>query len=186
MLKCLHFNRGDNMLDKRLIDDQPEELAEINGFLCGFICSGTHSEGKLWLDSLIGYMQHVDKNIPLDRQFLIELYKHLSDEIQNEKLGFTLTFPRMAIPLIARATTLKKWCNGFIAGLQQTGIPIFDEDNSRDLVESLKKIDHLAKLDMNKIETNEEDELMFSQVIGFIEFAVVQVYQVLNQGIAKH
>jgi len=163
-----------------------EQLVEINGFLCGFICSGTHSEGKLWLDSLIGYMQQVDKDIPLDRDFLIELYKHLSDEIQNEKLGFSLTFPRTTLPLIDRATTLKKWCNGFIAGLQQGGIPVYDTENPTDLVDSLKKIDHLAHLDMDKIEANEEDEIMFSQVIHFIEFAVMQVYRLLNQGSAKH
>lgn len=174
------------MPDKILEESHPEELTEINGFLCGFICSGTHSEGKLWLDSLIGYMQQVDKDIPLDRRLLIEIYKHLSDEIQNEKLGFTLSFPRSNAPLTTRATSLKKWCNGFIAGLSQAGIRIFDDEGSSDLVDSLKKIDHLANLNMDKIDVNEEDELMFSQVIGFIEFAVMQVYQILNQGTAKH
>ena len=48
------------------------------------------------------------------------------------------------------------------------------------------KIDHLAKLDMDKIDVNEDDETMFSQVTNFIELAVMQVYRALNQGSAKH
>jgi uncharacterized protein YgfB (UPF0149 family) len=178
--------KGENMLDNNPASENSESSAEINGFLCGFICSGTHSEGKLWIDSLLGYMQHVDQERPLERDVLIELYKHVSDQIQNEQFGFTLNFPRATLPLLTRATALKKWCNGFIAGLQQGGIAVYEEDNSINLVDSLKKIDHLAKLDISKIDVNEDDETMFSQVTNFIELAVMQVYRALNQGSAKH
>lgn len=167
-------------------DISREQFAEIKGYLCGFICSGTQSEGKLWLDSLAANLQAFDSGIALQRDLLINLYKEVSHEISHEYLGLQNTLFEASQSLTSRAYALKKWCVGFLAGLHQAGFNLQSSDISQNFREKLEEFDDLANLEIHQIEIRDEDEDAFNEVARHIEKGVIAIYHLLHTGTSKH
>ncbi len=162
------------------------QFAEIKGYLCGFICSGTASEGKLWLETLEANLKSFDSSIALQRDLLIELYKQVADDIHQEHLGLQHTLFEKEQSLKNRAYALKKWCVGFLAGLQQAGLNIQNPELSHNFHEKLDEFDGLANLELHKIEIRDEDENAFNEVARHIEQGVLTIYHLFHLGKSKH
>jgi len=167
-------------------DISREQFAEIKGYLCGFICSGTQSEGKLWLDTLAANLQSFDSSIALQRNLLIELYKQVSDEIHHEHLGLQNTLFEKEQSLTSRAYALKKWCVGFLAGLHQAGFNFQNSDINQTFREKIEEFDGLANLELHQIEIRDEDEASFNEVARHIEQGVLAIYHLFHDGHSKH
>lgn len=167
-------------------DISREQFAEIKGYLCGFICSGTQSEGKLWLDTLAANLQSFDSGIALQRNLLIDLYKEVADEIHQEHLGLQNTLFEEDQTLTSRAYALKKWCVGFLAGLQQAGFNFQNPEVNQNFHEKIEEFDSLANLELHHIEIRDEDEASFNEVARHIEQGVFAIYHLFHHGKSKH
>jgi uncharacterized protein YgfB (UPF0149 family) len=167
-------------------DISREQFAEIKGYLCGFICSGTQSEGKLWLDTLAANLRSFDSGISLQRSLLIELYKQVSDEIHHEHLGLQNTLFEKEQSLSSRAYSLKKWCVGFLAGLHQAGFNFQNSEINQTFLEKIEEFDGLANLELHQIEIRDEDEASFNEVARHIEQGVLSIYELFHHGQSKH
>lgn len=167
-------------------DISREQFAEIKGYLCGFICCGTASEGKLWLDTLEANLKSFDSGIALQRDLLIELYKQVSDEIHQEHLGLQHTLFEKEQSLTDRAYSLKKWCTGFLAGLHQAGFNLPNTELHENFQEKVDEFDDLANLELHNIEIRDEDENAFNEVARHIEQGVFSIYHLFHHGKSKH
>jgi uncharacterized protein YgfB (UPF0149 family) len=163
-----------------------EQFAEIKGYLCGFICAGTQSEGKLWLDTLAANLQSFDSGIALQRNLLIDLYKEVADEVHHEHLGLQNTLFEKEQSLSSRAYALKKWCVGFLAGLHQAGFNIQNSELSQSFHEKIEEFDGLANLELHQIDIRDEDEASFNEVTRHIEQGVLAIYHLFHHGKSKH
>lgn len=163
-----------------------EQMAEVRGYLCGFICSGSQSEGKLWLESLEGGLQLFDLDESGQRSALIELYKQVSIDFNNGDLGFSHTIFEKSLPLNTRAYIFKKWCQGFVSGIQLSGLSPQQLSHTDHLMEKIKYFKGFSQLEMDNIEITEADELMFAQVTHLLEETVLHIYRILNQAKPKH
>ena len=162
-----------------------EQMAEIKGYLSGFICSGAQSEGKLWLEVLEGGLHGMD--ISNQRGALIELYKQVSEDLLQEEPGFTQAIFEKKLPLNTRATIFRTWCHGFLAGIRQSGFPGLQLPQApEDIREKMKYFEGISQLDLKNIEVSEADEIMFDEVTHFLEKTVLQIYRTLHQGSPKH
>ncbi|MDX2164746.1 MAG: UPF0149 family protein [Gammaproteobacteria bacterium] len=167
-------------------DISREQFAEIKGYLCGFICSGAASEGKLWLHTLEANLKSFDSSIALQRDLLIELYKQVADDIHQEHLGLQHTLFEKEQSLTKRAYALKKWCVGFLAGLRQAGLNLHDAELQQTFLEKIDEFDGVANLELHSIEIRDEDENAFNEVARHIEHGVLTIYHLFNHGNSKH
>lgn len=163
-----------------------EQMAEVKGYLCGFICSGTQSEGRLWLEALEGGLQLFDMDVSTQRSALIELYKQVSIDFAEENLGLSETIFEKSLPLSARAYIFKKWCHGFVSGMQLSGLSAQQLSHADHLMEKIQYFKGFSQLEIENVEVTEADEMMFSQVTLLLEETVLQIYRILNQSKAKH
>lgn len=163
-----------------------EQFAEIQGMLCGFICSGIGTDGKSWMEGILGNIQQSDQNNTLQRLQLINSYKDLSLALQKKEFDLSKEFINPNQPLNFRAQTLSNWCHGFLNGLAQAGISIQEEQSGDDVLLILQRMSDISKFDYDKIEVKEEDEKAFMEVLHYIQLAVTQLYQLLNHVKPKH
>lgn len=163
-----------------------ELMAEVKGYLCGFICSGVQSEGKLWLNSLEGGLQLFDLDESCQRSALIELYKQISIDFIEGDLGFSHTIFEESLPLNTRAYIFKKWCQGFVSGIQQSGLSPQQLSHTDQLMEKIQYFKGFSELEMENIEVSEADEIMFAQVTQLLEETVLHIYRILHQAKPKH
>jgi uncharacterized protein YgfB (UPF0149 family) len=163
-----------------------EQIAEIKGYLSGFISSGIESEGHLWLEVLEGGLQFFDFDVSTQRSTLIDLYKQVSEDFQHENLGLKQTIFEKSLSLDLRAYALKKWCHGFLAGLRKTGLPMRELQNDIPMTEKIRYIEGISQIEMDKLDISASDEVMFANVIEYLEKAVIQIYRVLNHVKPKH
>ncbi len=115
-----------------------EQMAEVKGYLCGFICSGAQSEGRLWLESLEGGLQLFDMDESGQRSELIELYKQVSVDFVDGCLGLSQTIFEKSLPLNIRAYIFKKWCQGFVSGIQLSGLSPQQLSHADQLMEKIQ------------------------------------------------
>jgi uncharacterized protein YgfB (UPF0149 family) len=161
-----------------------EQMAEIKGYLSGFICSGAQSEGKSWLEVLEGGLHGMD--ISNQRDILIELYKQVSEDFLEEA-GFTHTIFQKNLPLNVRAAVFRIWCHGFLAGIRQSGLRGRQLPQApQDIREKIQYFKGISQLDMASIDITDADEVMFTEVTRFLEKTVLEIYRLLHQNASKH
>ncbi len=163
-----------------------EQMAEVKGYLCGFICSGAQSEGRLWLDSLEGGLQLFDLDESSQRSELIELYKQVSVNFVEENLGLSQMIFEKSLSINSRAYIFKKWCQGFVSGMQLSGLSPKQLSHADHLMEKIQYFKGFSELETDNIEVSDADEMMFTQVTHLLEETVLQIYRILNQGKPKH
>lgn len=163
-----------------------EQFAEIKGYLCGFVCTGRESEGQLWLETLAGGLHLFDFDVSTQRDTLIELYKEVSNEMENQELGLKQTIFEKSLPVKTRAYVLQKWCQGFMAGLMQSGLPLRQIEINTELSQTFKQFQDISALNIESLDISDADEAIMASMVGFIEQAVFHIYQTFMQQKTKH
>lgn len=152
--------------------------AEIHGLICGFLCAGKQTDGKNWLEPILG-LAEIDATDET-RQMLLELYNATYSEMMDENLGFKLLLPNDDQLLELRAKSLTSWCQGFLTGIGLTGAYI-DEEDTEETQEILYRFDDISKLDYENIEVRSEDEKAYSELFEYVRMAVLVVYNELAE-----
>jgi len=168
-----------------------EQVAEIKGFLCGFICSGAESEGKLWLENLQALLQKPHMDSPPSRDMLIEWYKQTSFALQTESLDLTKVLTAQELPLLERAQVLRQWCQGFINGISPAGLSLNaklqgEGEFSREaLISSFTRMDKFVGMEEALAVGTEEEDILV-QIMKYLQFTISHIYRLLNRVEARH
>lgn len=151
--------------------------AETHGLICGFICAGRQTDGKSWLEPILGFSDA--QSSVQSRDILLNLYNHTYEEINSHEFGFNLLLPTDEQPLTNRAQSLSNWCHGFLTGLGLAGVQI-KETELEETQDILFRFADIAKLDYETIEVVEEDERAYYELLEYVRMAVLVVYNELD------
>jgi uncharacterized protein YgfB (UPF0149 family) len=149
-----------------------DDPAELHGLLAGMICAraGTEELKAENLDMIDeGLSREFSKN-----EILLELFKQTSNQLHDVLFSFRLLLPNEKIALKTRAESLSRWCNGYLEGLGLGGLQM--KENNNEIQEALQSLAEIARLDFEKIETTENDEVAFTEAAEFVRLAVLTVF----------
>lgn len=174
-----HEHLDNNLLPPELII-KPEQLAETQGILCGFICGGLPGDGKPWMEVLLANLLATDSDLPSNKTTLVELYKKMSEQLANGQFNLRAFLPTKESNLSMRAQTLTNWCRGFMTGLEQTGLSLREEQLSDDMAQAFHRLEAISAINHEEIEIKDPDEHAFSEVVNYLQLATVMIYRFLN------
>lgn len=158
----------------------PLEIIELtpgsHGKLCGFLCAGLNTNGKAWLESLLGIADSDESNITSQRLSLIELYDHIFQQLISDSFQLHPMFTDSNESLETRALALSNWCNGYLYGLQHAGIEI-SKSSVEDVQEIFYRFSEISNIDFDDVDIRDEDEKAFRDVLSYIQTSVSTIYQ---------
>lgn len=157
-------------------------VAEVHGLICGFICAGSITDGKSWLEPIISHLGSKDiELLNTYKKLLLEIHETTSLKLQEFSFDFELLIPNDDAPLQERAEALSYWCQGFIVALNRAGIN-YKKMPPSETKEAIHHIIEISKLDYKMIDVTESDELAYNEVMEYVRMAVILVYAELAAG----
>ncbi len=151
-------------------------IAQIHGVLCGFVCATTGDINSGWQHALLGEKAH--KKTQAILQQLYEISYHQLSEFSFE---FSLLLPEDLADINVRAEALGLWCQGFLAGLKQAGVPI-ENRNPSEITDALNDIIEIANVTYGDIAENEDDETAYFELVEHVRLAVSMLFHELKSG----
>ena len=83
--------------------------AETHGLICGFICSGSGLQDRLWLASILGTEETEDVANTAFGFYLLELYELTYTQLQGFQFDFQPLLPAETDPISLRVSALSHW-----------------------------------------------------------------------------
>lgn len=158
----------------------PIEIIELtprsHGKLCGFLCGGLKTDGKAWLESLLGTVDSDEPSLSSQRYSLIELYYHILQQLIEQRFKLHPMFTDINETLENRAEALSHWCFGFLSGLQHAEIDI-SKSSVEDVQEIFYRFSDISAIDFDDVDIRAEDEKAFLDVLHYIQSSVITIYQ---------
>lgn len=148
---------------------------EAHGILCGFICAGKETDGRGWVEPLLGHLDMNDVSAKECRGLLIKLYEVSGHQLKEMAFDFQVLLPDDDDALSARAAVLGDWCQGFMSGLGLAGLDI-ESAQSEDSKDALYHFSEIAKIDYDNLDISEDDERAYTEVVEYVRMAVLMIY----------
>lgn len=153
-----------------------ELTPEAHGKLCGFLCAGLKTDGKAWLELVIGSVE-LDECICFpQRGMLIKMYNHIFRQLVDSRFEFHPLLVDADENLTVRAEALSCWCYGYLSGLHHAGIDM-SRSSIEDLQEMFYRFTEISNIDYEEVDIRPEDESAFMDVLTYIRTSVIHIYQ---------
>jgi uncharacterized protein YgfB (UPF0149 family) len=157
-----------------------EEPAEIHGLLCGLICAGAAADDDDWRTRIEpGLFRDDDPQILATEAFLNELFAISLSQLNGDDFNFSLLLPDDEVSFSQRASSLSRWCQGFLSGLGLGGmdksqvLPATVQEFLRDLVA-------ITQLDCELAEADDAEEQSYIELVEYVRMGVLLVNQELH------
>ncbi len=150
------------------------QAAQVHGLLCGLICGTSGKTDDSWEKIVLG-----PKKSKKTLSMLQELYETSYHQINEFSFEFSLLLPTDRANLDTRAEALGLWCQGFVAGLQQTDALIENREPG-EATDALNDIIEIAQVNYGDVTANEEDETAYFELIEYVRLAVLMLYHELG------
>lgn len=149
----------------------PFDASEAHGLFCGLLCGTTASQPQ-WQEILLK-----DQDPEIDTELLQALYAWTMQKLSDFDLEFQLLLPADKKPLPSRAEALTLWCQGFLTGLKFAHVSL--KSKNQDVLEALKDISEIAKMNYEEVAANNEneDESAYVELVEYVRVAVLMIYQ---------
>lgn len=148
--------------------------SQAHGLVCGLLC-GNPANTEAWHEFVAG-----DVKSPETHELLQMLYETSAQQLSDHLFGFDLILPSADDSLPVRAEALTLWCQGMLTGLKLTQVQITNLEPS-DMSEAITDLIEIAKMNFETIDSNEEDEAAYEELIEYVRVAVVLIYQDLRE-----
>jgi uncharacterized protein YgfB (UPF0149 family) len=157
-----------------------EDPAEIHGLLCGLVCAGATVDGDDWRTRLEpGLFRNDNPQILATEAFLNELSAITLSQLNGDDFNFSLLLPDDEVSLSQRASSLSRWCQGFLSGLGLGGM-----DKSQVLPatvqEFLRDLAVITQLDCELNEADDAEEQSYIELVEYVRMGVLLVNQELR------
>ncbi len=149
--------------------------AEVHGILCGLICTGREDARARWFSELFNDEQSTDLLVRECAASLEVLHNETLAAVQGPGLGFTPFLPDDEKPLKLRAQAVADWCQGFLYGVGVAGLTAGHQFSS-ETQEALNSLSEITRLDLDQLDSGEEDEEALMEVTEFIWVAAMLVH----------
>lgn len=157
--------------------------SELHGTMCGYLCAGAHDQAESYLRALLN-----NKKDKASREALVHLFSVYSisqQQIDSFDFGFEMLLPPDETSIHERAEAFTEWCDGFIEGLELSGInsSSFEEEESQEVY---FHITEFSKLDCDSLEISGEDEKPLVEICEYTRMAVLRLHSDLISKQPKH
>jgi yecA family protein len=147
--------------------------SQVHGLISGVLC-GDLEANREWEELVMG-----EKLTDQTRPILQSLYENTKSKLADFLFEFQLLIPVDEDELPLRAEALGVWCQGFLTGLQATGVAVTDREPG-ELTEAIQDLVEIAKMNYDEVEVNEEDEAAYEELVEYVRVAVIFIYQDLR------
>ncbi|MBV1881668.1 MAG: UPF0149 family protein [Pseudomonadales bacterium] len=148
--------------------------SEFHGVICGQLSAGLQqSVGQWWLGMKIHFDIKRDP-APGDKAILLGLYELTQRELRDDQFGFMPVLPDDDYSLTDKVQALSSWCQGFLQGFGHGGA-LKDSDIEEDIKATLHDFAEVARVEA-EIESSEEEEVNYSELLEYVRVACVMVY----------
>jgi uncharacterized protein YgfB (UPF0149 family) len=158
--------------------DFGERASELHGFLCGAVALDISYPLDTCLGTLSPDLSHVEINAELD-QLLKEVFEVVRTQMTDPVLQLELLLPDSeSVDLTTRVSELAAWCDGFLFGLANAGLPA-QVDLPGDTSEILLDLTRISQL--HGADTGEEDEeVSFNELLEYVRMSALLVAEELQ------
>lgn len=147
--------------------------AELHGMVTGLIAGGASEQAEAYLRSLTmnksGSRYHQAMNA------LFSIYTITHTCLYNFDFNFQLLLPHDEDTLRNRLFAFTTWMQGFLKGLDMSGLCLEDFD-SEETIEVLQHLEDFADMDIDNLEDNEQDEQAYVDITEYVRLAVMQLF----------
>jgi yecA family protein len=161
--------------------------AESHGVLCGMLCARGAIELSEWIGHVLGDQDESNVLLHDTVHQLAELHQVTMEKVNDISGGFYMLLPDDDDDLIGRTEALANWCQGFVYGLAAGGIsddsklPIDTQEILTDFIEISRAGYNLGDDDViETVETTEEDEQAFVEVVEYVRTGVMLINEELQ------
>lgn len=148
--------------------------SQVHGLITGVLC-GNINQLTDWEELVMGETLTGDT-----RTTMQTLYDGSAAQLADFLFEFQLLLPDDEQPLPERAEALGVWCQGFLTGLKAGGVPILNREPD-ELTDAINDLIEIAKMNYDEVETNEEDEAAYVELVEYVRVAVIFIYQDLRE-----
>lgn len=152
-------------------------VSEIHGVICGLLSGGHSNAHVAWFEGLFENRTSDDLLVREARQLLGQLYQATQSE-KEESLGFMPYLPDDDVMLSHRSRCLSEWCQGYLYGLGLAGISQLQLRG--DAQDAIRDIAEISKLDHAGVESDEESEAAFVELVEFLKVASLLIQEELT------
>jgi len=149
--------------------------AQVHGLFCGLVCATSGAEINAGWQELL----FPAKAQPISLESLEQLYEisyHLLSEFSFE---FDLLLPNSSVDINTRTEALGLWCQGFLAGLQQGGVPLIRRSPS-EVTDAINDLVEIAQVSFGDIADNDDDETAYFELVEYVRLSVLMIFQDLK------
>jgi hypothetical protein len=146
--------------------------AEIHGYLCGLICSGSCLKGSGGFKITTDMLKEDFFAKPENQKTIARLMVIAFEQLQDSDFEFELMLPNDDEKIKWRMESLSKWCQQFISGLGIGGINQKMLDKTK-LSESLYDLSEIARANYSQINEDETSEFSYAELVEYVRMAVI-------------
>ena len=148
-------------------------LASLHGMVTGLMVGGASTQAEAYLRSL-----SMNKSGPSYHQAinaLFSMYTITQTCLLNFEFNFQLLLPNDEEALKDRLLSFVNWIQGFLQGLDKSGLCLEDFD-SDDTIDILQHLEDFADMDIDTLEDDEQDEQAYVDITEYVRLAVMQLF----------
>ncbi len=149
--------------------------SEAHGMLCGLISGGMADPESVWMSQLVPDAEAGDLLIAEGQRALEALARRTIAELEDDELALRLCLPDDDQPIQQRAAAASDWVRGFLYAWGMLGST--GPTPSEQIAEILRDFTELTRLDLDRLDEDEQHEEALTEVIEFIRIAVLLIYQ---------
>jgi uncharacterized protein len=171
---------ADHLLDQGVLASP----SQLHGCLCGLLGAGAPAEPEYGLDALA---QALDLEVHGElASRIMQLYTVTEAALQDEEYTFLPLLPDDETEIAVRAAALAIWCEGFMAGFAYEAAAKDRSGSalSKETGEILRDIAAMAQAEAAEVESDEEAEDSYIELIEYLRVAVINVFMD-NLGISQ-
>jgi len=155
--------------------------SELQGLLCGRLCTGEQLSGERWQQLALAFMD-LEFMIPSEEQsaLLALLLMETQASLQDDQLVFMPLLPDDHAGLVRRSQELASWCEGFLHGLGQSignaGLKEGDE-LPEEVSDALRDIARISQAEVEgDTQELEKNEVYWVELVEYVKVAVLTIY----------
>lgn len=139
------------------------------------MCGGDADPESTWLRQILPESEAGDLLIEESREALAALARLTREELEASEFGFTLLLPDDTRPLAERALALYDWVRGFLYAWGT--LDLSGAEPSAETREILRDFTDVTRMDLDRLDEDEQNEEALTEVSEFIRVAAMLMYQ---------
>lgn len=154
--------------------------SQVHGLFCAFICANPDSPDNLWKKVLPHPKKH-----PAAQALLKDLHENSYHHMSQFSFEFSLFLPDDDTDINSRTESLGLWCQGFVAGLEQSGMPTQNQPPS-EVADAINDLIEIAQVSYEDLTESDEEETAYFELVEYVRLAVLMIFHELKSSRSLH